>query len=83
MAKKNLDEFDVRDVDWSKEEKKWNYIFRDDKDEGYRYATHNIIDTTEPLYHDEWEAYMGLYEYMVACGYKIDFLPTIAEIKWE
>jgi len=83
MARQKFEHFnDIRDVDWQREAQKWNYIVGNDS-EWYRYAIHNIVDETEPLYHDEWEAWNGLYEHLLSVDAQIDYLPTYEELrKW-
>lgn len=81
MEKTNQ-EFDVRDVDWQAECQKGNYLVWNDN-EWYRYAVHNIVDESDPLYYNEWEARTALYEHLESCGYQIDYLPTYDELRWK
>ena len=76
------DEVDVRDIDRQAEFQKWNYLVGNDE-EGYRYAVHNIVDETEPLYHTEEQAWVWLYEYLQAIGEEVDLLPSYEEIRWK
>ena len=76
------DEVDVRDIDRQAECQKWNYLVGNDE-EGYRYAVHNIMDETEPLYHTEEQAWVWLYEYLQAIGEEVDLLPSYEEIRWK
>jgi hypothetical protein len=73
---------DAYDVDWQREAQKWNYIVGNDS-EWYRYAIHNIVDETEPLYHDEEEAWRGLYEHLLSIDAPLDYLPTYEELSWR
>ncbi len=73
---------DIRDIDWQAECHKWNYLVGNDE-EWYRYAVHNIVDETEPLYHTEEQAWEGLYEYLQAIWEEVNLLPTFDELRWE
>lgn len=81
MAKITND-YDVRDVDRQSECQKWNYLVGNDE-EWYRYAVHNIVDESDPLYHNEWEAWQWLYEYLQIIGATIDYLPSYEELSWR
>lgn len=72
---------DVRDVDRQAEERKWNYIVPEDW--WYRYAIHNIIDESDWLFKDEWDAWMELYDHLICIGAEIKYLPRIEWIKWK
>lgn len=73
---------DVYDVDRQREAQKWNYITWNDA-EWYRYAIHNIVDESDPLYYDEWEARTALYEHLLSVDADIDYLPSYEELrKW-
>lgn len=77
------DEIDIRDIDWQTEAQKWNYLVGNDE-EWYRYAVHNIVDETEPLYHTEEQARQGLYEYLQAIWEEVNLLPTYTELaRWN
>lgn len=83
MARQNFEHFnDIRDVDRQREAQKWNYLVGNDA-EWYRYAYHNIVDETEPLCKDEWEAWTALYEHLLAVDADIDYLPTYEELSWR
>lgn len=83
MARQNYWHYnDIRDVDWSREATKWNYLVWNDA-EWYRYAIHNIVDETEPLYRDEWEAWQWLYEHLLAIEEPLDYLPSYEELRWK
>ena len=73
---------DVRDVDWSAEEQKGNYIVPEESG-GYRYAVHNVVDESDWLFMDEWQAWMELFEHLLAIWENIKFLPRIEWMKWE
>lgn len=73
---------DIRDVDRQREYQKGNYIEWNDK-EWYRYAVHNIIDESDPLYYDEWEARQWLYDHLLSIDAEIDYLPTYEELRWK
>lgn len=79
---KKIEEIDIRDVDWQTECQKGNYLVGNDQ-EGYRYAVHYIVDETEPLYHDEWEAWQWLYDHLVNINADISFLPSYNELRWD
>ena len=73
---------DVYDVDRQREAQKWNYIVGNDS-EWYRYAIHNIVDESDSLYYDEWEARTALYEHLLSVDADIDYLPSYEELrKW-
>lgn len=73
---------DVYDVDRQEECHKGNYLVGNDQ-EWYRYAFHNIVDETEPLYHSEEEARIWLYEHMLMVWATISYLPAYDYIKWD
>lgn len=73
---------DIYDVDRQREAQKWNYLVGNDQ-EWYRFAVHNIVDETEPLYHDEWEAWTALYEHLMSIDAVIDYLPSYEELRWK
>ena len=73
---------DIRDVDRQREAQKGNYLTWNDQ-EWYRYAIHNIVDETEPLYYDEWEAWQWLYDHLLSIDAEIDYLPTYEELRWK
>lgn len=73
---------DIYDVDRQREAQKWNYLVGNDQ-EWYRYAYHSIVDETEPLYHDEWEAWTALYEHLLSIDAQIDYLPSYEELRWK
>lgn len=75
-------EFDVYDVDRQAECQKWNYLVGND-DEWYRFAVNYIVDETEPLYDNEEDARMGLYEHLLAIDAKISLLPTYEQLRWD
>ena len=77
------DEIDVRDIDRQAEYQKWNYLVGNDQ-EWYRYAVHNIVDETDPLYHDEWDAWLWLFEHLQAIWEEVHLLPTYEELaRWN
>lgn len=78
---KITNEYDVRDVDRQAECQKWNYLVGNDS-EWYRYAVHNVVDESDPLYRDEWEAWQWLYDYLQIIGAEISFLPSYEELSW-
>ena len=82
MRKKDWVIYDAYDVDWQAECQKGNYLTGNDA-EWYRYAVHNIVDETEPLYHDEELAWKGLYEHLLMLGEEIEILPTYEELSWR
>lgn len=73
---------DIRDVDWSAEEQKGNYIVPEESG-GYRYAVHNVVDESDWLFMDEWQARMELFEHLLAIWENIKFLPHIEWMKWK
>ena len=73
---------DVYDVDRQREAQKWNYIVGNDS-EWYRYAIHNIVDESDSLYYDEWEARTALYEHLLSVDADIDYLPSYEELRWK
>ena len=83
MARQKFWHFnDIYDVDRQREAQKGNYLVGNDQ-EGYRYAINNIVDETEPLYEEEWEARTALYEHLLMIEAQIDFLPTYEELRWK
>jgi hypothetical protein len=73
---------DVYDVDWQEECHKGNYLVGNDS-EWYRFAVHNIVDETEKLYHDEWEARLWLYEHLIMIWATISYLPSYEHLSWR
>lgn len=80
--KKLRKNWDVYDVDWQAEALKGNYLVGNDA-EWYRYAVHRVVDESEPLYHDEEEAWRGLYDRLIGTGYEVSYLPTFKELSWR
>jgi hypothetical protein len=72
---------DAYDVDRQEECQKGNYLVGNDQ-EWYRYAVHNIVDETDPLYRTEEEAWMWLYDRLCVLGLDVDVLPSYETISW-
>lgn len=78
-----MDNVDIRDIDRQAECQKGNYLVGNDQ-EWYRFAVHNIVDETDKLYHDEWDAREWLYEHLVAIWAEVELLPSYDELaKWK
>ncbi len=73
---------DVYDVDRQEEYNKGNYLVGNDS-EWYRFAVHNIVDETDKLYYDEWEARMWLYEHLIMIWATISYLPSYDVLRWK
>lgn len=72
---------DIYDVDRQAECQKGNYLVWNDQ-AGYRYAVHNVVDETEPLFYDEEEARRWLYDRLTETGYEVEYLPSYDELSW-
>lgn len=83
MKKLRRDETDVDiyDIDWQAECRKGNYLVGNDQ-EWYRYAVHNIVDETDPLYRTEEEAWMWLYDRLCNLELEVELLPSYEELSW-
>lgn len=83
--KKRLDScevnIDVRDIDRQAEAWKGNYLVGNDQ-EGYRFAVHNIVDESDKLYRDEWDALEWLYERLCNLEQEVELLPSYWELSW-
>ena len=77
-----MEDVDVRDIDRQAECQKWNYLVGNDQ-EWYRFAVHNIVDETEPMYRDEESAWQWLYDHLTMLGEQVDLLPSYEDIRWN
>ena len=80
--KKKLDScevnIDIRDIDRQAEAWKGNYLVGNDQ-EWYRFAVHNVVDETDKLYRNEWDAWEWLYERLCNLELEVELLPNY----WE
>lgn len=77
-----MQDLDIYDVDRQAECQKGNYLVGNDQ-EGYRFAVHNIVDESYPLYQNESDAMFGLYEYLLTINAELSLLPTYQQSTWD
>lgn len=84
--KKRLDScevnIDIRDIDRQAECHKGNYLVGNDQ-EWYRFAVHNVVDETDKLYRNEWDAREWLYERLCNLELEVELLPSYWEEEWN
>ena len=84
--KKKLDQcevnIDIRDIDRQAECHKGNYLVGNDQ-EWYRFAVHNVVDETDKLYPNEWDAREWLYERLCNLELEVELLPSYWQEEWN